>query len=607
MENLLLPNIKTNPYNRSKLGIFGNLGKGANADILFLETVISIDELDSITLISNIPGSESWDVRDLFQRDVDDDRVKEDIIPYFKDNTKIKYFSPITLILLPTENEKRDIIKKIDYIDPSNSEEEGVEIFYEKSGFYKLNIYKHEDPIAKLEWSDRNCFLVAIDGQHRLSGLKRWKSEPNSNFKDWKIPVVILNIFKVDKDKSTASLLEIVRKTFVYINTKAERINKAREILLNDESVNAICTQEIVQFSHKNDVKSIEKRDKTIIPLIFFDWQGRVVNKKQYPGPASIKSIEEIYNWFNEYLLREDGDDFQKSELFLGDLVPPLEGYGPKLALSHNDANRIRTKFNEIVLPGLLFLLQNFIPYKIYIQACLEKEKKAISRSDTANHAFMKLRFGTHNAPDDQREAVQKEYDTLKNEFEELQKKIDFTIRQDIGMRGIIYAFAECKELVIDFGAQNIDWLTFSKKYTEAINELYEQKWFESFDNLKSKHKDFLTFLIYDEAGSVINYKFSHAKDALGSLIVILVFEIFMRKKIFNIDKEDRFEEIWGEYSNNLRKTYEKGLRRKFKAQLTAEDWKGTMTEFNEKVKTLAEKESTRKINLLYKFICKKK
>ena len=43
-------------------------------------------------------------------------------------------------------------------------------------------------------------------------------------FRDWRIPVVILNIFKVDKKKSTANLLEIVRKTFVYINTKAERV-----------------------------------------------------------------------------------------------------------------------------------------------------------------------------------------------------------------------------------------------------------------------------------------------------------------------------------------------------------------------------------------------
>ena len=131
---------KQNPYPQRKLGIYGNLGKGENADILFLETVITSAELDNIHLISNIPGSEKWDVKDLFQRDVDDERVTKDVIPYFKDQNKIKYFSPITLILLPTENAKRDIIKEIDYIElliKKDASEGKVEINYENKGLYK--------------------------------------------------------------------------------------------------------------------------------------------------------------------------------------------------------------------------------------------------------------------------------------------------------------------------------------------------------------------------------------------------------------------------------------------------------------------------------------
>ena len=605
MPDKFLPQPNVNPYNRSKLGIYGNLGKGANADILFIETVLSIDELDSVTLISNIPGSETWDVRDLFQRDVDDDRVQEDIIPYFKDKTKIKYFSPITLILLPTENNKRSILKEIEYIEPYSLLDEQIEKIYENKDYYKLNIYKHSDPIANLEWNDRNCFLVAIDGQHRLSALKRWKSEPESNFNDWKIPAVILNILKVDPAGATINLLELVRKTFVYLNTKAERINSSRVILLNDESVDSICTQEIIQRSHNNDKLPIEQRTETTVPLIFFDWQGKVVKNQQFPGPASLKSVEEIHQWFKQYIFDEDDKvDQKKVVLCLGDLVPPLEAYGPKIALSHKDAIRIRDQFNKIVAEGIYFLLENFKPYKSYIKACRDLEKKSITRSDNASHAFMKLRFGTHNAPDDQRETVQAEFETLKRIFDEYKKDIDYTIRQDIGMRGIIYAFADLKKRIVDLEKKDIEWLSYSKIFTEAINELYDNKWFKSYDNLPANIKELLTHLIFDEAGNIINYKFQQAEDALGSLMIILITENFKRNNSFNINA-DRFEEIWGGCSNNLRKTYEKGLRRFYKGKLINEGWEGPISEFNNNVKTLAEEKSAQKIDALYKFITK--
>ena len=596
---------KQNPYPQRKLGIYGNLGKGENADILFLETVITSAELDNIHLISNIPGSEKWDVKDLFQRDVDDERVTKDVIPYFKDQNKIKYFSPITLILLPTENAKRDIIKEIDYIEPlikKDASEGEVEITYENKGFYKLNLYNNIDPIATIEWNDKTCYLVAIDGQHRLSALKRWRKEPGSSFEDWKIPVVILNIFKVDKTKKVASLLEIVRKTFVYINTKSERINRAREIMLNDESVNSIATQELIEYSHKNDLKELDKRDNNIIPLIFYDWQGKVINKKQIEGPASLKSIEEIYSWFKEYLLGEDGDQTQAKELCLTDLTPPLDGYGPKESLSHEDAKRIRVQFNDIVQPGLMYLLQNFEPYKKYIDKCRQIEIEAIRRSDNAKHAFMKLRFGTHNADPDQDQMVKEEFNNLVEKFSELKNNsIDLIIRQDIGMRGIIYSFAESKERLITFRNKSIDWLSFSKEFTSIINEIYSKKWFKKYDDLSAKHREILTHLIFDESGSIINYKLQQSKDALGSLIVIMVFYGFYSKKLFDVT-EDEFENIWGDYANNLRKSYEKGLRRFIKAKLQ-DDWKDGMKKLNEYVKTEAEVQSSAKIENLYKII----
>jgi hypothetical protein len=80
-----------------------------------------------------------------------------------------------------------------------------------------------------------------------------------------------------------------------------------------------------------------------------------------------------------------------------------------------------------------------------------------------------------------------------------------------------------------------------------------------------------------------------------------MVFYGFYSKKLFDVT-EDEFENIWGDYANNLRKSYEKGLRRFIKAKLQ-DDWKDGMKKLNEYVKTEAEVQSSAKIENLYKII----
>jgi hypothetical protein len=585
-------------YNFSKMGIYGELGQGANAKIRFLETVISKDELDNITLISQIPGSETWEVRDLFQRDVDDSRVTHQILPYLKNDTLVKYFNPITLILLPMAESAREVLKEVEFISPQMSTEDDIKEYYEKLNFYKFSIYDHEEPLAKIEWNNQKCVLVAIDGQHRISALKRWKSEPSSNFEDWKIPVIILNIFKVNKDENTANILEVVRKTFVYINTKSEEVNNARAILLNDESVNAICTQELIQFAHENDTRPIDARDLNTIPLIFFDWQGRVSNGKQVDFGASIKSIEEIYKWFEEYILDEDGKDKQKNELLLRDLIPELESYGRDLPLTHSDALRVRAQFRAVLLDGFLFLLQNFIPYKEYIRLARGIERDAINRSDHAQHAFMKLRFGSHNAPSDQVTAVEAEFENLKAQFKSLKDTFPKIILQnDIGMRAVIYAFGTCRPELNNYLNNVMPWFEYSQHFTKAINEIYTGGWFNN--GIAPAKKVFLTNLAYDESDTIINYKIEQAKDGLGAFLVILVF-----KKLWNyqIIEENDFENIWGDFSSVLRKTYAFGRRKYHKSQLSSM-WQGNIPDLNAEVKRLADLDSNLRVENFKAFL----
>ncbi|MBT5421090.1 MAG: hypothetical protein HOK80_09370 [Candidatus Cloacimonetes bacterium] len=599
-------------YGKNKWGVYGQLGEGANVQIRFVQTAMHSNELKDITLISHIPESEKWDVRDLFQRDVDGDRVGNDIIPYLKHPDKVKFFNPLTLVLLPIQADG-NICNKIECLPSISENVDGVDCdIYERQDYYKLRVQKDDqgnEEFAQLLWNEYKCYIVAIDGQHRLSALRRWHSELDGGLSSWKIPVVILVLNKVDPAKHSSTLLEVVRNTFVYINTKAERLNRDREILLNDESVNAICTQELIQFSHKNDCKPKEERDGNIMPLIFYDWRGEVNNHMCVPGPASLKGIEEIYSWFSVYILGADASATQGSELHLADLIPPLQGYGEGKTLTSGDdgdAKRIRKQFRTLVMPGVLYFLQNFKPYAEYIAACRKIEEEHLNSDDTSLHAFMKLRFGSHNALEDRSPEVNARFEEIVEELTDIKTStFDEIISLEIGMRGVICAFAKAKKIynskLLKNGETASGWLDFAIKITPIFDAIYDEGWFKSFEKIEESKRRLLTHIIYDAAGSIVNYKVEHAEKALGSFLLILALNKAHRTENTIID-EDGFEEVWGEESNSLRKTVQAGHRKNIRAQL-ATTLVGTIHDLNAEATRQAEVQSTEQIQALKEWL----
>src|SRR5205085_10265277 len=133
----------------------------------------------------------------------------------------------------------------VPYVKPENVAKDGHHyIRYERSGLFCVDQHENVPAYSKLRWNSNKVKLVAIDGQHRLSALKYWKDLPGPKDLDtWQIPVVILGVFRADNESThqPANLLEIVRKTFVYINSRAEEVNETRLILLEDEGIPEVC------------------------------------------------------------------------------------------------------------------------------------------------------------------------------------------------------------------------------------------------------------------------------------------------------------------------------------------------------------------------------
>lgn len=592
-------------YTDKKWGIYGELGSGGNVRVRFIQTALKDTELDSIRLISDIPGSEKWPIKDLFQREVNQSRVSSDIIPYLKNDEEIKFFNPLTLIVLPMSRNTQAIQKQLDFIEEIESSEGYV---IEKDTYFKFHIQKNMD-YAFIEWDRNKCHLVAVDGQHRLSALKRIKSEPvtakspENNIHNWKIPVVILVLAK-KTDESEVNVLESVRRTFININKKAEKINRSREILLNDEDVIDVCTQEILEVCHENDL-NIEKNNN-ILPLIFFNWRG-VSDKSKRIENVGFKTVLEINELLKNYILLPDGRN-ENISMRLNLIDNPISSNYE--SLSPKDTAIVREEFNTQIRDGLLHFISELTPYKKYIKQIRELENQNTT-DDVFLHAYYYLKFGNHNAEDQIKELVEEKINILVLEISTIQDSLPNLLSKDIGLRGLFFAFSELYDRFLDIYRDNslprFSMLDFSSLIIMYFNQCIEDGWFNK-DNARAKK--YLTGVIYDNnSHDIINYKYEHAKKGLGSFLVLLVFSKirneYVDKSNNNFDSpitEENVEDIWNEYSSNIESSIIAGYKKVHKAKLSP-SWEGTLQSLNTKSKELAIIDSNKYFDKLKEYL----
>ena len=582
------PNLN-NLYNQSLCGHFGEFGSGNNIQIYYLQTALTPDKLDKISLISDIQGSECWPVRNLFQREVDTKRVSTSLLPYLQSADKVKFFNPLTLTLLPIDRHSNELITEVPYIESTNlSDANGNWTSMEVAPYYRFRYINDNPHYSLMEWNDTNLKIVAIDGQHRLSALKRFHADVandpsrRESFMKWTIPVVIFGLRAIDQNAPRSSMLSVTRNIFVYINTQARTPNKARVILLSDESINDICTQELLQYSHENDILDIEDRSATKLPLLFYDWRGEEESGVRIHPPASIKPIEEIADWFECFLLGDDFSDYQRDALQI-EQTNELNSIFITKKLSPVAAEKIRTIFREEYLPGLAFFLENFIPFKNYTDKLRKFESSKNEESDVARHAFHELRFGTNSASDDLQKYIRDEYDVIVDELMDIKDNcLQGLIAYDIGMRGVISAFADLKEICDKSLNDPMPWIEYCQFAAKVFNKIYEDGWFDMSHSNKSIDK-LMKHITRDHTDTIVNYKLSDIDNALGSFLSIIA--TAYGHKLFNEIDSDTFEDIWSEYADYLNGTLLKGYKKEVKAQLLMDEYTIHSQEYKDRLK----------------------
>ena len=560
----MLKKIKKNPYNQTLNGVFGEFGKGADSHIFYIQTALHHQDLDKITLISDIPGSNRWSVRDLFQRDVDTERVTKSLLPYFKNEDQLKFFNPLTLTIVPSSISTSSFIDSVPVITHDEQIiDESECIVLELPGVFRFYHEKSSPEVAILQWNDSKVKIVAVDGQHRLSALKRLKQEVEldgkdiSGFSEWKIPAVVFSVRTESDTKKDYRILDVIRSIFKFINTSAQTPSATRQILLDDDSVLNICTQELLEYSHENDILELSDREIDRLPLLFFDWRGHqqggvsIIN-----NPGALKGVTEIKDWLGQYLLGEDFHHDQEIALNIRPTDPIASSFTRK-SLSSKDIEIIRALFRENILPGLSHLLQNLKPFKSYIEKVREIEER-VSVDDIKKMALYKLKFGDDpNSDQTLAGAIDYAKEDLIEDFRDILTDIfdqDF-YRRDIGLRGIMASFSQLRPLYKQVFPTDTH-LEFSKWFERYLNLSIEDVWYGL---VNEDRRNLLKHVTYDHNERVVNYRFNDVKKVLGRYVSLVVITYANRAGTIenNIYKDYFLKELQA-LEDQVEKGYEK-------------------------------------------------
>lgn len=237
--------------------------------------------------VREVLNVEQLDFNQLLQRDLDDHRVSESLIPYLLKPTVNgpSFFPPIMAVLLPFSSGKPTASFPAQNF--SEVVKDDQDIHWEDSRFgTAYRIQRMTDPqgnhhsikLGRVSWNPEHAQLVVLDGQHRAMALLAvdrtingsWERETGSRYRHFyeyrvkellsdhsvdlgkvEIPVTVCwfpQLTGPGKDPHKAA-----RKLFVDVNKEARAPSEARLTLLSDTELTNIFTRSLLNRLRQKD------------------------------------------------------------------------------------------------------------------------------------------------------------------------------------------------------------------------------------------------------------------------------------------------------------------------------------------------------------------
>jgi hypothetical protein len=304
-------------YDFNRVGSFGRFKTGDSFPVDFVMVTLTPAEVNTRLTFAREIETAYLDFELLMQRDIDEDRVRNEVEPYLNRTTKsaserrgIVFFPPLLVAIVPVEAEKMLEYYSEEKITTTASEPKLI--VREWRPFFKLQYFPSAAPDATVIGSDADTYrvdrnqveigiriavgdekgarLVVIDGQHRLLALRRVYASAKAQLKELLVPVCI--VFPPSCTQKLAqgsppviiqTVPQVFRSLFVDVNDTGERVGGHFNILLSDDTVPALAVRKLADVTLREEGKE---------GLAKIEWNIRArKNAEELNRPYSVASI----------------------------------------------------------------------------------------------------------------------------------------------------------------------------------------------------------------------------------------------------------------------------------------------------------------------------
>ncbi|EPH6782679.1 hypothetical protein ACS0KF_001356 [Vibrio vulnificus] len=327
-------------------GILGSFHTSASYDVNYILTTLNHKELKKLEVAASAFKFEQVNFDEMIQRDIDFNRVNDDIVRGYLESGEGKalFFPPLIVSVVGFNDDKspkRKYIETRECID----EEKKVRVFKkrwdkhfeievpvvrqghdiyrsEKNG--EIRIYKNR---TVLNYDSELVKLVVIDGQHRFKAIEKYLEKNTDEGKYLNVPVCVCFSPKAVENNGTEDILDTLRNMFVTINNKGKQVSGHYLDLLNDKSLSSFTVRELSN-RWKNSSDDVLKSK-----LHFIEWNQRQDSKaRRVNRPYSITTVSMLCETFRQSIFLNDKNNaFLHSILRTAEYKKELESAGDSI------------------------------------------------------------------------------------------------------------------------------------------------------------------------------------------------------------------------------------------------------------------------------------